>query len=432
MGSSGGTTGTTVSGGAVVANIAEPLAYTHLSLNRYAKIMQISPAHFNGLASATIFPLTNRCSDVWKRYDWQSPDSVSWESLNQAILEAERNIKDYLRYSVAPEWTVELLQWPSIHRRDSYAVVLNAPITLGYDYLISPGVRAVELIKSAAAIAYSDADGDGFNELATITAPTTLTAVTGIKAYVSGKSGAIDWELRPIRSKAISAGTLTIQMDAVYLTNPDLQSLPPTSDGEEALDLLDATNYLTTLDIYREYSDTTVTTAELYWRSTCNYCGGIGCQACYSSTQTGCARVMSSRPALVEVNVATYDVVQDAWYFSPWGIDLPPEQVKVWYYAGQISDRYKNGHDYDPLDQSLAQCIAWLATARLERPFCNCGTATALANRLMMDMAVTEGDVSKNIAFEELDNPFGTRLGELWAYRRLRKLLGKPLGGYAV
>src|SRR5687768_3923733 len=103
------------------------LPYTLLSLNRYARVMGIDPAHFNGLASATIFPLVNKCSDIWFRWDWQASDSVSWESLAQQIKIAEDDIKAYCRYSPAPDYeAVDNRPWPSHHRHDIYAYGFGA------------------------------------------------------------------------------------------------------------------------------------------------------------------------------------------------------------------------------------------------------------------------------------------------------------------
>lgn len=441
MGTSGGTTGTQIGSSGSVSAIATPLPYTLLSPNRYAKIMQITPAHFNGLASASIFPLTNRCSDVWQRYDWQSPDSVSLESLALAIQEAENEIKAYIRYSVAPDWEVkDVRPWPRYHRRDAYRSpyvigydtrVDNVAVDTSYNYIIAPGQRAVSIIDEDAAVVYSDPDGDGFDELATITAATTLTSVREVKIYVAGMLAAREWELRPVKSKSISGGVLTITFPSWVLVNPDKRELPPTSEGEQALDLLDASNYLSTVDIYREYTDTTAVGSEMFWANGCTICSGVGCESCTLLSKTGCAKIISVNPGFIQALPGSFS--DGAWNLEPWPAATEPTQVLLWYQAGFQSNKYLSGESYDPLDDSLAMAIAHLATARLERPFCNCGTATSLANRLMMNMAITEGDVSKTISLDDLDNnPFGTRLGEIWAYRRLKKLAGRPLGGYVV
>lgn len=434
------------SGGVIVTPVASTgipiddnaLPYTHLSLNAYARIMQIDPAHFNGLVSSSIFPLDNKCSDIWPRYDWQAGDSVSWESLALGIKEAEDDIKAYMRYSVAPDWEVsDPRPWPKYHRRDSYALgrdMLGEPVGINtsYDYLISPGRRAVSSILTGAVVAYSDPDGDGFNELATISASTSLTDSKEIKVYFADKGGAREWEVRPIKTKLISGGIVTITINAWQLVRPELRELPPTSDGLQAIELLDTTRYVTTLDIYREYTDTTATSAEMFWTSSCGYCGGSGCANCSLASETGCAKIISIKPGYMQAQPASYDSATGSWNVTAWSSALDPVMVNLSYKAGFQSNDYLAGRAYDPLDRSLAKAVAYMATARLERPFCGCGTASSLAKRLMVDMAITDGDTSKTVDFDELANPFGTRVGEIWAYRRLKKLAGKNLGGYAA
>lgn len=435
--SSGGTTGTQASGG-IASSIAEPLPYTLLSLNRYARIMQVNPAHFNGLVSSTIFPLENRCSDLWFRYDWQANDSVSWESLAQQIKIAEDDVKAYCRYSPAPDWEAQDVRpWPAGHRHDMYTFGWDVRdeaigVPTSYDYLISPGRRAVTLIDDAVTITYSDPDGDGYNERATITASTSVTNVNEIKIYVAGRSGAREWEIRPVRSKSLSSGTVTFIVDAWVLVNPDKRALPPTTNGPEGLDLFTASNYLSTVDVYREYTDTTVASAEMFWASNCGYCQGNGCANCTLTSSTGCARITSMNPGMMQPYPATYSSDDGIWSSAFWPAASDPKMVSLWYLAGFMDNEYLAGRSYDPLSQSFAQVIAWMATARLERPFCNCGTASALAAKLQNDMAITDGDTSKNLSFDDLENPFGTRLGEIWAWRRLKKIQGKRLGGYAV
>lgn len=414
------------------------LPYTLLSLNRYARIMQINPAHFNGLVSSTIFPLQNSCSDLWFRYDWQANDSVSWESLAQQIKIAEDDIKAYCRYSPAPDWEAkDVRPWPAGHRRDWYTFGWDARdeaigVPTSYDYLISPGRRAVSLIDDAVTVTYSDPDGDGYNELATISATTSLTSTDEIKVYFASKSGDRRWEVRPVKSKVISAGTVTITFNAWQLVKPEKKELPPTTNGPEGLNLLDSTNYVTTLDIYREYTDTSAVSSELFWASNCGYCQGNGCANCTLTSSTGCARITSINPGMMQPYPATYSSDDGIWSSAYWPTASDPRMVSLWYLAGFQDNNYLAGRSYDPLSDSFAQAIAWLATARLERPFCNCGTASALAAKLQTDMAITDGDTSKNLSFEDLENPFGTRLGEVWAWRRLKKIQGKRLGGFAV
>jgi hypothetical protein len=103
-----------------------------------------------------------------------------------------------------------------------------------------------------------------------------------------------------------------------------------------------------------------------------------------------------------------------------------PDIVKLWYLAGDMDDNYVNGVTTDPLKRRYAESIAYMATARLERNFCSCGALTALANDLRTDL--TRSDRQGPSFFNtprDLDNPFGTRKGEVMAWRRFSKLIKK-------
>jgi hypothetical protein len=97
----------------------------------------------------------------------------------------------------------------------------------------------------------------------------------------------------------------------------------------------------------------------------------------------------------------------------------------VYYYAGEIDQKFKRGLTCSPLSNFWAQTIAWLATARLPRPLCSCGNLEALAGWLMMDTAMNIQNQSFFLPEAISNNPFGTRQGEVAAWRRISKLIKK-------
>ncbi len=58
-----------------------------------------------------------------------------------------------------------------------------------------------------------------------------------------------------------------------------------------AIDISTVANYVTSVDVYREYTDFTQASTEFYWETSCELCGGAGCSACSLSTQDGCFHV---------------------------------------------------------------------------------------------------------------------------------------------
>ena len=126
-----------------------------------------------------------------------------------------------------------------------------------------------------------------------------------------------------------------------------------------------------------------------------------------------------------------YDEDEEIWVEQSFIECRAPDMVKVWYYAGDL-DRLYLQHTTptstvrrrcDPLSNYWAEAIAWLATARLERNFCSCKQETAFVNNLRRDMSSFPPDgTSFTLSEAMLDNPFGTRGGEIRAWRKIGKL----------
>jgi hypothetical protein len=417
--------------------MARASTITLLSLDRFARIMGLNPAHFNGAAGANIMPTSGHCNDIWHQMAWQNADAVSREDLALAIHDAEEDMASVLGYYPAPKWIAkEMHRYPRHYRRDAWGNGRNVrgdskSIIAKRGKFIQAGRRAVSLIDDAVAVTYSDPDGDGFNELATITAATSLTDACEIKVYTAGKSGAQEWEIRPAKSKVISGGNVTITFDAWQLINPTLwEALTTEVEGNRALDLT-ASIYVSTVDVYREYTDFSQASAEFSWEPEpgsglafpCPSCGGGGCLACENTIQTGCLHVRDVERGILVPTPGTYDDDEDTWQGASWTDCREPDTVKLWYRAGELDERYLRGETCEELSDYLAQAIAWLATARLERNICACNNAHALAADLRRDLAFTPSDGGSFIlSDEDLANPFGTKKGEVMCWKRISKL----------
>jgi hypothetical protein len=126
-----------------------------------------------------------------------------------------------------------------------------------------------------------------------------------------------------------------------------------------------------------------------------------------------------------------YDEDEGIWTEQAFVECRAPDQVKVWYYAGDLDPLYLQHttptsavrRRCDPLSNYWAEAIAWLATARLERNFCGCKQVTAFVNNLRRDMSSFPPDgTSFTLSEDILNNPFGTRGGEIRAWRKIGKL----------
>lgn len=429
---------------------ALPLQRTHLSLPYYARLMGINPVNFAGGAGTTVWT-AGGCSDLWPRYSYQANDRASHEELANAIYDAERDLARILGYTVAPEWfEQEVHDYPRPHRPDAYNINMKnrrgqfKSFKLNWGYFIQGGTRLATNRRTVSP-SYTDESGDGFIDTATITSTSTATDVAEEKVYFLGTGGDPDWEIRPCRTKSISAGVLTMTFDPWLFIDPDHYSYttrPPTPGGFSAFDLENsyADYYVTEVDIYWEYNDYTQPGVVFYWESqpdtiaTCEACGGTGCPVCFFTSQNGCLHARDSILGMVAAAPAEYDSANQLWYDEQMAVGRDPDEIKAYYYAGHQSQNYLAGRTYDPLDRYLAQAIAWVATARLERDICSCGNLAALSEDLRRDLSVTsenQGD-SRFTPDEILTNPIGMRKGEVMAWQRIKNMVPSIAMGAAL
>jgi hypothetical protein len=411
--------------------------YTLLALDRFARLAGITPPHFNQATGTTVFPLIGDCGDVWWQFPWVNADQVSRDELASTMADVEHDIAMALGYWPAPIWIYgEPHSYSRPYRPDSYGTSLNVrgqhkSIQAKNGKIISPGTRATTLITSGAGVVFSDPDGDGYSERATVTTPTTLTETCELHCYFFGHNGEQVWEIRPPRSVTITGGNVVFTFDAWLLLDPDLWDVYPTGDDMHAIDLQAIANYVTRIDVYREYTDTTAVSAVFYWENdpasgftACSCCGGSGCVACTLQTQDGCIHIRDVDLGLVVPLPATYSATSAAWAANSWGECREPDQVTISYYAGNLSREYSRGLTCDPLSNEMAQAITWMTIARLERPLCACNNSHVMAMDLKRDLAFTPADGGNYIlSDDDLSNPFGTRKGEVMAWRKISKLI---------
>jgi hypothetical protein len=113
----------------------------------------------------------------------------------------------------------------------------------------------------------------------------------------------------------------------------------------------------------------------------------------------------------------------EVWYTDAWADCRTPDQVKLWYQAGELDQAFLDERSVEPLSLFWAETIAWLATARLERSFCACANLHALVTELRKDVTRTDPNGPTFFVDEaELKNPLGVRKGEIMAWRRISKI----------
>ncbi|KKL54555.1 hypothetical protein LCGC14_2264260, partial [marine sediment metagenome] len=262
-----------------------------------------------------------------------------------------------------------------------------------------------------------------------------------IKVYFSGETSP-EWEIRHARSVTISGGSVVLVFDSWLFIDPDLWEAYPTSDGVGAIDVSTVTNFVTTVDVYREYTDTTATSAVFYWERGipaavesglfCTSCGGTGCTVCSYITQDGCLNARDPKRGILVPMPGAYDEDDEVWDRNNWVECREPDIVKFWYRCGEIDQRFIKGQSCDPLSNFWAQLITWLSAARLDRNLCGCTNVMNLVEDLRTDLTLHTRDVSYFAPQDVLESPFGTRKGEVMAWRRIKRLVRSRRFGVAV
>lgn len=406
--------------------VAQPLPPTWLALHRYMRIMGVvAPPHFFGTYNADIFPVVGTCDSVVPRHGWQRTDVASREEILNEIALAEEELSAFMGFNLAPGFVVNELH----EYTNPYEVLSVGSGGIGTNnlqistfansgYGIQAGIRKVELIGTAATggggLEYTDEDSDGYIETAKVTMATTATNVCELKVYVADTLGVPEWEIRHPKKKYISGGNVVFEFDIWLFLSPDLDARFPTTEQFRALDFTTVANLLASVDIYKETVDNTESSVRFFWES--------GADQGSLVYQDGVLVVRDYTLGEVIPRAATYNSTTGVWDASAWVVGRDPDQVRINYYAGNVSQEFLNGVSCDPLSEMYARAIAYMATARLTRSICSCEGVLKFFDNMQEDLSLVSGSRSHGITVRDLDNPFGTRLGEIMTWRLLGKV----------
>lgn len=408
---------------------------TKLSLAEWASIAQVNPLQFWGVAIPEVEHDTALTDNAWLQYGWQTRDALARDELAQLIASAESDIELALGYHLLPDWTVD--EWratPRPYRPELYN--LNGRDVRGqsirvhaqWGYFISGGVRASTLVAADAPVTYS-------NTFPPATYPNQATVSVTVDAgqdpqeihvYYPDQGGDPRYEIRPVQVSIVgTTATITFRREmAVVLTL--LESL-----DVEAVRAVDGTvdaNFLTAVDVFRVYNDPS-TQATLQWSPPyCASCGGGGCAVCGYVVQDGCLTLYGDpRHSDVGFWPGTWDAATETFAGALWAGGRAPDIARLSYYSG-----WRDKSLAQPLiqmDRRLARCVAIMAAARMRR------SPTDYASRRFyelysQDMAYEAGgeQISRyrlplgSHKLSLLENPFGTRRGEIEAWQIINTL----------
>jgi len=429
---------------------ASPLTFTPpvrtiLPLARYAQIIGINPVQFMGGSAPTYF-LDSGCTDRWRQYDWQEEERVSRDALAREIQRAERDIANQLGYWPGLVWVINDHElYPKYHRRELTALYGHTPqglykgVSLDWGKFVQGGTRAISFIDNASVsggqLAYSDEDSDGFSETATITMPVSITDPYEVGIFYTGYGGDERYEIRPVRSKTISGGTLTVTIDSWLLFRPELlAALPGSSSSSLDINAENSASYVPDVDVYRVYNDPE-DQCTLYWDGApgvyCSSCSGSGCPDCDPNTQIACTSARNPDEGIVVVMPASsYD--SGTFTVGTFCTGREPDRLIANYQSGLLATPHGNSTYEVPHELALA--ITYIATARLSRPLCtDCENVRQREEELKRDLSIVQrGDIGEVhfVTKEVMTCPFGTRYGELEAWRIVKGR--KSVGDFRV
>jgi hypothetical protein len=426
---------------------------TLLPLDTYAQIMGLNPLHFNGarLPQVTPEPLTVAPDwserPIWQQFGWQNTSIISRDHLARTIQQAEFDIAKFLGYWPAPQWaSQEVHRYPRPNRPEFYGSGLNVrgqlkEIKADFAKIIAVGPRAVGdavVATEGVELIFSDPNLDGWNTLATITVATDITDECEVRVYFANQNGDPAWEIRPLKSVSIAGNVATITIDSWLLFDPDVTNAFPTGEVT-SIDASVAANYVTSVEVRREYTNSIATNVTFYWEREpgtalnvpvlcCPVCDSAGCEACTLITLNGCMAIRDAENGILAPAPATYDAVDDIrWEKVSWAQCREPDQLKIWYYSGLQSEYGLRG-SCDKLDSAMARTIAVLATARLGWGFRAESGVSSVIDFWQRDQAESFPDGSTIFTPPSiLDNPFGTRRGEVATYRSLNHMRERKL-----
>ncbi len=414
--------------------MARAQTITKLPMDRWARILGFDPRHFN---QVTISQLPVRtCGTVIPQWSWQFADKLGREDIAQAIQQAEWDLEDYLNFNLLPTWIVDErrhMTQPGI----PYVLNIGARDARGFaqslgplsGHFISGGIEAKDVITAGAVVVYSDEDGDGYFETATITEATTVTDPDQIAVYYPGEGARDEWEVRPLenpinhrRDVVISAGVVTIILTSERLVDPELLD----ALDIQAVDGNNITNFLATVDVYRHYNDPQQQ-ATLLWNPHGGFCGCSdgSCPACQHSTQAACLLASDFENGIVRFSPALFNATTGEFTAQALAIGRMPDNIRLWYRAGFQDKSDRRVAPTIEMDDQWARAVAFLSIKYITRPFCGCENVVNLTMHLSEDLSINLSTTPKSTSYQLsdriLDIPFGQTRGAIQAWQIVNK-----------
>lgn len=357
-------------------------------LNRWPHQMHENAWHFNQITGAGPAPLTAPCDEVYIQFD---RDNIA-DGLNQAV----EMMAEVMGFYPRPTWVNE-----RVFIGRGYPQQLQT-LNLRWGYIQEFGIRTTSLIEAGVAVTYSDADGDGIEDTATISVATAISA-SEIQAFFQVADGAesaghVNWEIEPltVTSNGVTATLvgpkyLFVKPSEVWAQEYEEPNYTVRNNGDTEA----ASDFVLNVDIYRVYS---ATGSDVVINSDPIFCSSCGSSLGTMTTTAGTGLIMNSRNSLVRTRPANCCTTCGYW----------PETIDIYYKAGY------------PLNNGKMERRLEIAAMRLgntlmaQQPTTSCDRALEMWQRDLEEIQILTTD----------QHPFGgTRRGRVEAWGNIRHMV---------
>lgn len=301
-----------------------------VSLSRYAKLINYEEAAFWGVVWEN--QALRGCDPLWSEYQRMT--------IANALAEAQQEMEQVVGYPLCPTYIsgtyADSPRWFDQQRLKSSRLITR------YPRILAAGSRAVTVIEADAAIDYGLTQGLG------VIGPVATAAIVAseIKIFYPGS----DRLITPSKI-TIAAGNVTIEIPRFRMVKQEFLN-----EGDEYIRYENINFFLSTVDVKRIYTDTTVQ-AELVQPN----CRNNSCvNGCYECTNTACMYVRDPFLGIVDVSPAVWDIDSGLWKNR--SVCAGNHQlVRLNYLAGVRT-----------LDLQAEMAIIRLAHSKMGKPPCQC------------------------------------------------------------
>lgn len=388
---------------------------TLLSLEEWREQIDIPPYHFAQVGDGFPREFRHGCSDVTYQYASQMEDGLAREEIGRAIHTAEQLFASAMGFYPAPKFIQgERLAFPGPIQFAYHNTMLDLHgdfkvVTADYKYIQQVGVEVLTLVEAGAAVSYTDSDSDTVLDLFTVTvtvAAGTLPSEIAVYFTASDRANRRQeyFEIRPL-DVTVTDTTATITGRRWLMVKPIKQE----GFTVASLNVTDAGNFVTTVDVYTRSVDTTQA-GSLVWQNRPGMCGD---QPCSSAISVGCFGNYNGLMGQVTPQSATWNADEDEWVAHCLRNGIPPTNIVMNYLAGY--PRQADGR----MDQNLARCITALSVTLLSRRKCGCSRANAQLD--LWQNYPGEGEVNNErrrviATIEKINSLWGAKQGAIEAW----------------